>query len=68
MTKAQAPAQAEAQDDAQEASYTKGQFLSSRRFTTAQKDVLNALLTDDESYTDSKVTEIINNFLAQEAK
>ncbi|WP_171635700.1 hypothetical protein [Paenibacillus plantarum] len=47
----------------QEPLYTKEQFIGSQRFTGAQKDILGALLVDGESYTNSKVIDLINEFL-----
>jgi hypothetical protein len=52
----------------QEPTYSKEQFLASNRFTGAQKDVLNALLVNGESYSNAKVIEMINEFLEMEVK
>lgn len=48
--------------------YTKQQFLGSKRYASAQKDVLSALLKDDETYTTDQVTTLIADFMRKEAK
>jgi hypothetical protein len=53
---------------AQDPTYTKEQFIGSQRFTGAQKDVLNALLVDGESYTDTQVIKLINDFLEKKVQ
>lgn len=49
-------------------SYTKEQFLASKQFTLAQKDVLNALLRDEETYTTEQVKSLATEFLLKEAR
>ncbi|MFD2170316.1 hypothetical protein [Tumebacillus lipolyticus] len=46
--------------------YTKEQFLASKQFTLAQKDVLNALLSDEETYTTEQVKSLATEFLQKE--
>ncbi|MCP3773655.1 hypothetical protein NLX71_10070 [Paenibacillus sp. MZ04-78.2] len=43
--------------------YTKQQFLESKLFTAQQKDLLNALLHDEETYTTDQVKQQIEQFL-----
>lgn len=54
------------QEAAQEPTYSKTQFLSSGKFTGAQKDVLAALLQDGESLTYKQAVEKMNEFLKRE--
>jgi hypothetical protein len=56
------------QETVQDPTYTKEQFLGSERFKGAQKDVLNALLVDGESYTDTQVQELITEFLERKVQ
>lgn len=44
-------------------SYSKQQFLQSKKFTPQQKDVLCALLDDSETYTIDQAEKLISNFL-----
>lgn len=48
------------------AEYTKQQFLNSKKFTSIQKDVLNALLDDGEKYTNDQVKQIMDDFMRKE--
>jgi hypothetical protein len=50
------------------AAFTKEQLLSAQRFTQPQKDVLRALLNDDETYTVEQATTALTAFLEKEAK
>ncbi|SCW57244.1 hypothetical protein SAMN04487970_101675 [Paenibacillus tianmuensis] len=43
--------------------FTKQQFLESKLFTAQQKDLLNALLHDEETYTTDQVKQQIEQFL-----
>lgn len=52
----------EAQGEAMDPAYTKQQYLSSKRFTPQQKDVLVALLQDDQQYTVGKVDGMLDSF------
>lgn len=48
--------------------HNKRQILSSRRFAPLDKDFLQALLRDDESYTVSEAAHLLAQYLKQEAK
>ncbi len=54
-----------AQTAAQESlpAFTKRQFLESKLFTAQQKDLLNALLHDEETYTTDQVKRQIEQYL-----
>ncbi|MFB0846857.1 hypothetical protein [Paenibacillus oleatilyticus] len=43
--------------------FTKQQFLESKLFTGQQKDLLNALLHDEETYTTDEVKQQIEQYL-----
>ncbi|MCP1311112.1 hypothetical protein [Paenibacillus tyrfis] len=43
--------------------FTKQQFLESKLFTAQQKDLLNALLQDEETYTTDQVKQQIEQYL-----
>ncbi|MDO3678681.1 hypothetical protein [Paenibacillus ehimensis] len=43
--------------------FTKQQFLESKLFTAQQKDLLNALLHDEETYTTDQVKQQIEQYL-----
>lgn len=45
--------------------FTKAQFLASNQFTPGQKDILQALLAEDKTYTQDQVTEAIKSFLSK---
>lgn len=45
------------------ASYTKLQFLQSASYTPVQKDVLNALLQEDKTYSKEEVTKLLDQFM-----
>ncbi|MBB6632762.1 hypothetical protein [Cohnella thailandensis] len=45
-----------------EATYTKAQFLASKQFTPAQKDVLRALMPDGESLTVDQAQKLISDY------
>ncbi len=47
--------------------YNKEQLISSKKFMN-NKDVLSALLEDDKEYSESKVNEIIENFMKGKVK
>jgi hypothetical protein len=42
--------------------FTKQQFLESKRFSPQKKDVLNALLKDGTGYTNDQVATIVDEF------
>jgi hypothetical protein len=42
--------------------FTKDQFLESKRFTPQQKDVLSALLKEGEEYSNDQVVTIVDEF------
>lgn len=46
-----------------EPTFTKQQFLESKLFSTLQKDVISALLQDEETYTTDQVKQKIEAFL-----
>ena len=48
--------------------YNKEQFLASKQFTTAQKDVLAAVLHDGQTYTFEEAKKRADEFLRKEAK
>ncbi|ASS76818.1 hypothetical protein CIG75_18975 [Tumebacillus algifaecis] len=48
--------------------YTKEQFLSSKQFTAAQKDVLVAVLRDGETYTTEQAKRMVEVFLRTEVR
>lgn len=48
--------------------YTKQQFISSRKYSAAKKDLLNALLEEGKTYTHEQVESAIKKYLEQEAK
>lgn len=52
---------------AAEAKHTKEQFINSTKYA-ANKDVLNALLQQDKTYTAEQVDQKIKAFLEKEAK
>jgi hypothetical protein len=47
--------------------YTKEQILESQRFTNIQKDVLGALLDEEQQYTLEQVDKAIKDFDKREA-
>ncbi|MFB5267086.1 hypothetical protein ACE41H_09845 [Paenibacillus enshidis] len=47
--------------------YTKGQFVSSNRFSALEKDVLAGLMQDDKSYTLEQANKMLAQFLTKEA-
>ncbi|MGN7381410.1 Uncharacterised protein [Chlamydia abortus] len=53
---------------AQPAEYTKEQYLQSNRYSPVQKNVLDALLTDNETYTPEQVAKKVEQFMKREAK
>jgi hypothetical protein len=50
------------------AAYTKAQYLTSNRFTFAQKDILAAVLVDGETYTADAVNRAIEAYLKRSVK
>ncbi|GIP35504.1 hypothetical protein [Paenibacillus sp. J2TS4] len=48
--------------------YTKQQFLQSDRYSPVHKNVLDALLTEDETYTTDQVAKKVEQFMKKEAK
>ncbi|HEU4962263.1 MAG TPA: hypothetical protein VFV52_00165 [Bacilli bacterium] len=48
--------------------FKKQQFLASKQFTTAQKDVLSALLQDGQSYTLEQARQLTEDFLKKETR
>lgn len=50
------------QPESMEPTHTKQQYLSSKRFTPQQKDVLAALLQDDQRYTVEQVDGMLDSF------
>lgn len=48
--------------------FVKQQFLSSKQFSSSEKDLLHALLVDGEVYTTDQVKKTIRDFLNKEAK
>lgn len=42
-----------------EQTYTKAQFLASKQFTAVQRDFLNAILEDGQSYTMDQVKQLV---------
>lgn len=51
--------------DASAPTYTKQQFLSAQRFSD-RKDILNALLVDDQLYTMEQVETLLADFMKKE--
>ncbi|MFB0840960.1 hypothetical protein [Paenibacillus oleatilyticus] len=68
MTKKQAEETTEAAAASPEPTFTKQQFLESKLFSALQKDVLSALLRDDEVYTTDQVQQKIEAFLREAAE
>ncbi|WP_258959226.1 hypothetical protein [Paenibacillus tyrfis] len=52
-----------AQENLSLPAFTKQQFLESQLFTAQQKDLLNALLQDEETYTTDEVKQQIEQYL-----
>jgi hypothetical protein len=50
------------QPESAEPTYTKQQYLTSKRFLPQQKDVLVALLNDDQRYTVEQVDGMLDSF------
>jgi len=50
-----------------EATFSKGQIVKSEQFTALEKDVLNALISDDEVCTIAEAKKTIRTFLTKEA-
>lgn len=48
--------------------FSKEQFLSSKQFTVAQKDILSVLLKDGETYTVDQAKKQVDDFLKKEVK
>lgn len=48
--------------------FTKQQFLASKQFTAQEKDVVNAVLQDSESYSVAAAKKLVRDFLKKEAK
>ncbi|BFH65069.1 hypothetical protein [Paenibacillus azoreducens] len=48
--------------------YTKVQFLSSSRYTPAQRDILAAILEDEKTYTDSQAKQALETYLRKEVR
>lgn len=48
------------------AGYSKEQFINSERYAD-KRDLLHAVLKDDEKYTSEQVEKLINGFLKKEA-
>ncbi|WP_168120966.1 hypothetical protein [Paenibacillus sp. HB172176] len=48
--------------------FPKEKLLSSKQFTSIQKDVLAALLDDHEAYTIDEAKQKLNDYLNKEAK
>lgn len=49
-----------------EPAYTKAQFLSSSRYTPAQRDILAAVLEDEKTYTDAQAKQALEAYLKKE--
>ncbi|MFB5674270.1 hypothetical protein ACE3NQ_00745 [Paenibacillus terreus] len=47
--------------------YTKGQFVTSNRFSTLEKDVLAGLMQEDKTYTLEQANKMLAQFLTKEA-
>ncbi|QGQ93950.1 hypothetical protein EHS13_03030 [Paenibacillus psychroresistens] len=43
-------------------SFSKQQYLESKRYTAQEKDVLNALLSAEEEYTQEQIINIVDEF------
>lgn len=56
------------QSSATKAAYTKRQFMESKRLSSSEKDILHALLQDDQKYTNEQIQKIIQDFLKKEVK
>ncbi|WP_017812822.1 MULTISPECIES: hypothetical protein [Paenibacillus] len=50
-----------------EVSYRKEQFMQSTKFTSLEKDVLSALLSENEQYTIEQATSMLHQFMNKEA-
>lgn len=48
--------------EARPAAYTKAQFLASKQFTAIERDVLRALMREDETYTVDQAQKLIDDF------
>lgn len=57
----------ETQNDAAKACFTKAQLLESRKYRN-RKDVVNALLEDDRTYTMDEADTLINKFMKGKVK
>lgn len=51
-----------------EPEYTRAQFLSSGRYTPAQRDILAAVLEDGKTYTDVQAKQALETYLGKELK
>ncbi len=56
------------QSSATKAAYTKQQFMASKRLSPSEKDILYALLQDDQKYTHEQIQKILQDFLKKEVK
>lgn len=52
--------------NAEQPAYSKEQFLASKRFTAAQRDVLAAVLEDGKTYTDFQAKQALEAYLRKE--
>lgn len=57
----------EVQDDVKKARFTKAQLLESRKYRS-KKDVVNALLKDNRTYTIDEADALINKFMKGRVK
>lgn len=48
--------------------YTKRQFINSKKFTPAHKDLLHVLLKDEETYTNEQAEKLVEDFMKKEVK
>lgn len=48
--------------------FSKKQFLESKTFSLSEKDIINAILSDEAKYSMDEVKDTIIKFLTQEAK
>lgn len=51
-----------------EPKFTKEQIVNSKHFTVNEKDILNALLSNDEQYSIGESREVIERFYKKEVK
>ncbi|WP_019421739.1 hypothetical protein [Paenibacillus sp. OSY-SE] len=56
------------QSAAPDTAYAKGQWLEAKEWSACERDMLHALLQENEQYTKAQVNALLQHFLIQEVK